>query len=141
MGGLFPSVPHPQSGDSESFFLCFVVVNKSTGVLPTQPWGTRPARSLPRNRCPSQGAFTPADQSAECTHQPACGKPQRRGQDEDHDHLYHRRPRPGCGRQDDHRQGTGAGKGREPRWGLVPGTPAHAPVPVIAASSWVEGGG
>ena len=51
------------------------------------------------------GMFAPTDQPAQRAHHPAHWKPQCRGQNEDHDHLYHRRPRPGRGGQDDCSEG------------------------------------
>ena len=73
------------------------------------------------------GMFAPTDQPAQRAHHSAHWKPQCRGQNEDHDHLYHRCPRPGRGSQDDHRQGMGAWRGQEPGWG--PGAQDSSPHP------------
>lgn len=110
----------PQPGAVGNSLLRFVIVNSTVVFLP----GGRPrdpAAGTPRGwRAPGPPkAVAPADQSAERAHHPAHREPERGRQDEDHDHLHHRRARARRGGQDDHGQGTAAGR-RPCSWGSLP---------------------
>lgn len=92
-------------------FSFFHYHNKCTAVFSTQPRSPQGAHSPSPQASDLEVSakvppHPPPDQPAKRAHHAAHWKPQRRGQDEDHDHLYHRCAREGRGGQNDHGQGT-----------------------------------